>query len=283
MILFYILKKWIIFNSSVDIASYITQEYAKRGILFNPHRLQRFVYICNGFHLALFNKPLVADRPMCLKNGPIFSKLYGHLKDYKLELVSNFKFSRYYLNDKQKDLINHCVDNLMNKSDNYLHNIVTLSGTPWAMENEDFLEKRINGRSYKDHLNANWQNKDYTSVQKIDSERHVTYIDNKYIKNYYSNIIHDGFFKEIRIEYRNSDDKKIIKYHRLLNGITINTGYSDFAKILELYNIKEDSINWNEICDLNLGKRDTIKYNGKNEISLDIWNNYDIKRKIYGK
>lgn len=66
-----------------DVAKYflsLTDEEA--GDFLSNLKLQKLVYYAQGFHLALFDRPLFADRIEAWTHGPVIPALYRAYKDY---------------------------------------------------------------------------------------------------------------------------------------------------------------------------------------------------------
>ena len=47
-----------------------------------PLKMQKLVYFAHGWHLALFDEPLIAETIQAWKYGPVISSLYRKLKPY---------------------------------------------------------------------------------------------------------------------------------------------------------------------------------------------------------
>jgi uncharacterized phage-associated protein len=67
-----------------DVANYILQ-LGKENVAdgeydLTPMKLQKLVYYCQGFHLALYDKPLFPETIEAWKHGPVCPPLYRMLK-----------------------------------------------------------------------------------------------------------------------------------------------------------------------------------------------------------
>jgi uncharacterized phage-associated protein len=71
-------------SNVLDVVNYIIQlgrENAVDGEYDLTHmKLQKLVYYCQGFHLALYGKPLFPERIEAWKHGPVCPPLYRALK-----------------------------------------------------------------------------------------------------------------------------------------------------------------------------------------------------------
>ncbi len=62
-----------------EVANCFLSKYKKHGI--TPLKIQKLVYVAHGWHLALYNKPLVDDEYVeAWQYGPVFASLYHEFK-----------------------------------------------------------------------------------------------------------------------------------------------------------------------------------------------------------
>ena len=64
--------------SPIAAANYLLE---KRDAL-KPIKLIKLVYLCHGYCLAIFGKPLVDEQPQAWRLGPIFPSIYYAVRDY---------------------------------------------------------------------------------------------------------------------------------------------------------------------------------------------------------
>lgn len=68
-----------------DIACFLSllnDSYEEYGDVMTNLKLQKLVYYVQGFHLALFNKPLFSDEIYAWQYGPVVPSLYNRLKKF---------------------------------------------------------------------------------------------------------------------------------------------------------------------------------------------------------
>jgi len=66
--------------NSVDFAIYLQQAAIKRGLEVNMTKVQKWLYICYGFYLAIHNRQLLDEKPIALHFGPLFENVYKEQK-----------------------------------------------------------------------------------------------------------------------------------------------------------------------------------------------------------
>jgi uncharacterized phage-associated protein len=96
----------------VDVANYIleiSREETDDGEfeLISHMKLQKLVYFCQGFSLALSGKPLFEGEIEAWEHGPVSPKLYHLLKHYgALPITASIEPDKIILGEKEKYLIN---------------------------------------------------------------------------------------------------------------------------------------------------------------------------------
>jgi len=96
----------------IDVANYILEisrddsgdgEYE----LISHMKLQKLVYFCQGYSLALFNKPLFPETIEAWEHGPVCPKLYKILKAYgSSPITAVVDPDKIKLEESEKQLIN---------------------------------------------------------------------------------------------------------------------------------------------------------------------------------
>lgn len=110
-------------------------------------QIQKLVYICHGYSLAVFDKPLISDEIQAWQYGPIIPELYQEFKVFgkspinilakNFEINDNFeiiqKIPRVELNDSRtKELIQAVWDKYKGYSGPNLSDLTHRDNTPWA-------------------------------------------------------------------------------------------------------------------------------------------------------
>jgi uncharacterized phage-associated protein len=74
--------------SCFDIAHYfLTLEKKEDEPSITPLKLQKLIYYAQGFHVAIFDKPLFNEEIYAWKHGPIVDEIYHHYKKYRDEII----------------------------------------------------------------------------------------------------------------------------------------------------------------------------------------------------
>ncbi len=84
---------------ALDIAKYfITLASPEAEDLITNLKLQKMLYYAQGFHLALFGKPLFAEKIEAWQSGPVVPEIYRIYKEYgtnTLPQPDNFNIEQY--------------------------------------------------------------------------------------------------------------------------------------------------------------------------------------------
>lgn len=90
-----------------DVANYfLAQVDEDAGDLISNLKLQKLVYYAQGFHLALYDKPLFREPIVAWVHGPVVPQLYHKYKEYgsgPLPRPQDIDFSIY--NDQTRDFL----------------------------------------------------------------------------------------------------------------------------------------------------------------------------------
>jgi uncharacterized phage-associated protein len=126
----------IVENSVFDVANYIleiSREESEDGEfdLITPMKLQKLVYFCQGYSLALLEKPLFPEPIEAWEHGPVCPKLYHMLKVYKASpMAAIIDPEKIILGNNEKHLIRMVYDNYRQYSASGLRKITHEKG-PW--------------------------------------------------------------------------------------------------------------------------------------------------------
>ena len=79
------------------------------GDVISNLKLQKLLYYVQGFHLAMYDKPLFDEDIYAWQYGPVVQEAYHHFKEYgsKQIEINDEDFKKYYveLSDNEKELI----------------------------------------------------------------------------------------------------------------------------------------------------------------------------------
>ena len=102
------------------------------GDIMSNLKLQKLVYYAQGYHLALFDKPLFDDYPIVAwEHGPVVESLYHDYKQFKSGAIEIPKFiDESMFSDEQKGLLDEVFEVLGQFSGWKLRNM-THEELPW--------------------------------------------------------------------------------------------------------------------------------------------------------
>ena len=93
--------------SAADVASYfLATQPEGAGESISNLKLQKLCYYAQGFHLAIFEKPLFGEGVNAWAHGPVVPELYRRYKQFgdgPIDVPGHVDFSRY--DEETKDLL----------------------------------------------------------------------------------------------------------------------------------------------------------------------------------
>jgi uncharacterized phage-associated protein len=116
-------------------------------------QVQKLVYIANGFHLAIFGKPLYYHKTYAWQFGPVIPKLYEDLRKYGNGTVKEYLNcdDNIAKNTASFELIEVISSRYAHLTGGQLSNLTHLSGTPWDKTWEKNKFGIISIESIKEH------------------------------------------------------------------------------------------------------------------------------------
>jgi uncharacterized phage-associated protein len=139
-----------------DVANYIleiSREESEDGEyeLISHMKLQKLVYFCQGFSLALLEKPLFTEPIEAWEHGPVCPKLYHLLKGYGASPVASIADpEKIALNENEKLLVKMVYDAYGQYSAAKLRKITHEEG-PWK---ETGASSPISYKAMTDYFNS---------------------------------------------------------------------------------------------------------------------------------
>lgn len=98
-----------------------------------PMQIIKLVYLCHGWMLGLYGRPLVRQVAQAWRYGPVFHDLYQSLKKYGAshvtELIPNVPEERF--DAQERDLIRQVFEKYGRFSGIVLSNMTHEDGSPW--------------------------------------------------------------------------------------------------------------------------------------------------------
>lgn len=68
--------------SANAVANYFLELANSKGESLSPMKLQKLIYFAHGWHLALYNEPLIKERVQAWKLGPVIPSVYHEFKRF---------------------------------------------------------------------------------------------------------------------------------------------------------------------------------------------------------
>ena len=118
----------------------IANEFLKlEGSPMNQMRLQKLVYIANGWNLAINGEPLTDARVEAWDGGPVYRVIWNHIRDLGYNVKGRFFGPRgssdrfkAELSDEEKSVIQHVWKRYGDYSGLDLSKMTHQEGTPWS-------------------------------------------------------------------------------------------------------------------------------------------------------
>lgn len=123
----------------IQIANYFLRKSFDSGTEITPMKLIKLVYIAHGWHLAIFDKPLLTEAVQAWRYGPVIPSIYHTFKKYGTEPIGSLystvragESNTPIITDKDvQELLDKVWDEYSHKSAYELSNLTHQKGTPW--------------------------------------------------------------------------------------------------------------------------------------------------------
>lgn len=144
---------------AIDAAYYMLRVAKEKNHLISNLKLQKLIYIANGYMLAINDTPLIKEKPQAWKYGPVIHSIYSQFKEYGSNPINIDAeiLNKDILDDKAKEIINAVMDVYGEDSAINLVNLTHGDNTPWDIvwnkrggSNKLFAE--IDSELIKDHF-----------------------------------------------------------------------------------------------------------------------------------
>ncbi len=131
--------------NSHAIANYFIERANSEGQGVTPMKVQKLVYFAYGWHLAIYDSPLIYEEMQAWDYGPVFPELYRAIKHYGSGKVVGFAGVVYDMHPFNKTCPHVAIDdgNVRSLLDRIwkvyggytgvkLSNMTHLAGSPWS-------------------------------------------------------------------------------------------------------------------------------------------------------
>jgi uncharacterized phage-associated protein len=127
------------------VANYFLDLAANEGRSLDPMGIEKLVYFAHGWHLAIFESPLVPQPVEAWQYGPVFRDLYQSFKEFgtswiKRPAMANGVAPRIENSEDTKEtraLLNRVWNIYKNYSSIQLSNLTHLPDSPWTITREN--------------------------------------------------------------------------------------------------------------------------------------------------
>lgn len=118
---------------AIDTAYYLLKVAGDKQLEITNLKLQKLIYIANGYMLAIHDAPLINEAPQAWKYGPVIHSIYRQFKEYAENpiTVNTELLEKDILSPQAKAIIDAVVDTYGNDSAIELVNLTHEADTPW--------------------------------------------------------------------------------------------------------------------------------------------------------
>lgn len=96
-----------------------------------PLKLQKLLYLAQGYSYAFYDRPLFKDELEGWVHGPVVRDVYNIFKNYQYNCIED-NFQIKDLDDDAKDVLNYVIDNFSKYDAKYLEKI-SHEQEPWVL------------------------------------------------------------------------------------------------------------------------------------------------------
>ena len=122
------------FNAE-DVAQYILSSRDSEDPISHL-KLQKLLYYCQGFHLAIFDKPLFKEAIYHWDHGPVVPQVYNAYKSYGSSNLPVVSVDENTLNEQAKEIINEVLS-VYGQFSAWKLRDMTHEESPWANTNDN--------------------------------------------------------------------------------------------------------------------------------------------------
>jgi uncharacterized phage-associated protein len=119
-------------NSALRVAHHLLElaRAAKREL--TPMQMLKLVYMCHGWMLGLYGRPLIRDEIQAWKYGPVIPSLYQEVKNFRSNPIAALRpTGDPALNPLEADLVRQVFEIYGGLDGVSLSHMTHMRGTPW--------------------------------------------------------------------------------------------------------------------------------------------------------
>lgn len=96
-----------------------------------PLKLQKLLYLAQGYSYAFYDRPLFSDELEGWVHGPVVREVYNRFKDYQYNSI-DINFEVEELDDEAKDVLDYVINNFSKYDAKYLEEL-SHEQEPWIL------------------------------------------------------------------------------------------------------------------------------------------------------
>ena len=119
-------------HSAIAVADHIIQKAGERQNTLTPMQVIKLVYMCHGWMLGIYHRPLIKEYVEAWQYGPVIPELYQKVKRYRSGPVTDTLSSQQEnFKEEEIDIMDQVVNVYGEYSGIALSQLTHAEGTPW--------------------------------------------------------------------------------------------------------------------------------------------------------
>lgn len=118
-------------HSALAVADYILDKSTEQNNTLTPMQVIKLAYLCHGWMLGLYGRPLFADSVEAWQYGPVIPKLYNKVKKFRSLPVEGPLSKREEFDSCEESIMDQVVTVYKGYSGPALSRLTHAPGTPW--------------------------------------------------------------------------------------------------------------------------------------------------------
>lgn len=145
-------------------------DYILSKIFCTPQKLNKLIFLINGYYLAFYDKPLIKETSQAWKYGTIIESTYHKYRKVGNNEIPKEKFCKKLIDKKDRKFIDLVLNTYKNLSGVQLSTLTHSKNSPWEITWNKVIKGEVENLNISEGL----------------------------IKNYYKNIINEKQNKPLR-------------------------------------------------------------------------------------
>ena len=119
-------------KSAVQVGNYIVRQAIEINKPVTPMKLLKLVYMCHGWMLGVYHRPLIQEEVEAWQYGPVIRVLYEAVRDYRSQAITDSLTANPGVFDLDEQSV---IDQVFSKYGDFsgikLSQLTHMKGTPW--------------------------------------------------------------------------------------------------------------------------------------------------------